>query len=114
VLLADDSLLAGLFGGKVQVPAAHHQAPDRLADGLTLVGWSPDDEVVEALEVAGHRFGVGVHWHPEEGDDPRLLAALIEAAAEPRRDQPKRQESQQPQQPKKPPAPKPKTAARTR
>jgi putative glutamine amidotransferase len=117
VLLADGSLLAGLFGGKVQVPAAHHQAPDRLPDGLTLTGWSPDDEVVEAVEVAGHRFGVGVHWHPEEGDDPRLLTALIEAAAEPRRDQPKRQDSQQPQQPqqpKKPPAPKPKTAARTR
>jgi putative glutamine amidotransferase len=114
VLLADGSLLARLLGGKVQVPAAHHQAPDRLPDGLTLVGWSPDDEVVEAVEVAGHRFGVGVHWHPEEGDDPRLLTALIEAAAEPRRDQPKRQDSQQPQQPKKPPAPKPKTAARTR
>jgi putative glutamine amidotransferase len=114
VLLADGSLLAGLFGGKVQVPAAHHQAPERLPDGLTLTGWSPDDEVVEAVEVAGHRFGVGVHWHPEEGDDPRLLTALIEAAAEPRRDQPKRQDSQQPQQPKKPPAPKPKTAARTR
>jgi putative glutamine amidotransferase len=111
VVLAEGSVLARLFGGKVQVPAAHHQAPDRLPDGLTLVGWSPDDEVVEALEVAGHRFGVGVHWHPEEGDDPRLLAALIEAAAEPRRDQPKRQEAQQP---KKPPAPKPKTAARTR
>jgi putative glutamine amidotransferase len=114
VLLADGSLLARLLGGKVQVPAAHHQAPDRLPDGLTLTGWSPDDEVVEAVEVAGHRFGVGVHWHPEEGDDPRLLTALIEAAAEPRRDQPKRQDSQQPQQPKKPPAPKPKTAARTR
>jgi putative glutamine amidotransferase len=111
VVLAEGSVLARLFGGKVQVPAAHHQAPDRLPDGLTLVGWSPDDEAVEALEVAGHRFGVGVHWHPEEGDDPRLLAALIEAAAEPRRDQPKRQEAQQP---KKPPAPKPKTAARTR
>jgi putative glutamine amidotransferase len=114
VLLADGSLLGRLLGGKVQVPAAHHQAPDRLTDGLTLAGWSPDDEVVEALEVDGHPFGVGVHWHPEEGDDPRLLTALIEAAAEPRRDQPKHQESQQPQQPKKAAAPKPKTAARTR
>ena len=48
-----------------------------------MAGWSPDDEVVEALEVAGHRFGIGVHWHPEEGDDPRLLAALVEAASSP-------------------------------
>jgi gamma-glutamyl-gamma-aminobutyrate hydrolase PuuD len=82
VRLAKDSLLARLFGGSVRVPAAHHQAPSRLGAGLTVAGWSPDDEVVEALEVAGHRFAVGVHWHPEEGDDPRLLAALVEAAAE--------------------------------
>ena len=66
------------------MPAAHHQAPYHLGDGLTVTGWSPDGEVTEALEVDGHRFGVGVHWHPEEGDDPRLLAAFVEAAAEPR------------------------------
>jgi putative glutamine amidotransferase len=83
VRLSGETLLGRLLGGKVQVPAAHHQAPSRLGQGLTVAGWSPDDEVVEALEVAGHRFGVGVHWHPEEGDDPRLLAALVEAASEP-------------------------------
>ena len=58
------------------MPAAHHQAPYQLGEGLTVAGWSPDGEVTEALEVDGHRFGVGVHWHPEEGDDLRLLAAL--------------------------------------
>jgi putative glutamine amidotransferase len=83
VRLAGETLLGKLFGGRVEVPAAHHQAPSRLGEGLTVAGWSPDDEVVEALEVAGHRFGIGVHWHPEEGDDPRLLAALVEAASGP-------------------------------
>jgi gamma-glutamyl-gamma-aminobutyrate hydrolase PuuD len=83
VRLSRDTLLGGLLGGRVEVPAAHHQAPSRLGEGLTVAGWSPDDEVVEALEVAGHRFGIGVHWHPEEGDDPRLLAALVEAASSP-------------------------------
>jgi putative glutamine amidotransferase len=83
VLLSPDTLLGKLLGDRVQVPAAHHQAPSRLGEGLTVAGWSPDDEVVEALEVAGHRFGIGVHWHPEEGDDPRLLAALVEAASGP-------------------------------
>jgi putative glutamine amidotransferase len=81
VRLSRDCLLGRLLGARVEVPAAHHQAPSRLGAGLTVAGWSPDDEVVEALEVAGHRFGVGVHWHPEEGDDPRLLAALVEAAS---------------------------------
>lgn len=83
VRLSSETLLGRLLGGRLQVPAGHHQAPSRLGEGLTVAGWSPDDEVVEALEVAGHRFGVGVHWHPEEGDDPRLLAALVEAASEP-------------------------------
>jgi gamma-glutamyl-gamma-aminobutyrate hydrolase PuuD len=89
------------------VPAAHHQAPYHLGEGLTVTGWSPDGEVTEALEVDGHRFGVGVHWHPEEGDDPRLLTALVEAAAEPR---PAPRPSPQP--PRKPVAIKPKAGAR--
>jgi putative glutamine amidotransferase len=83
VRLSGETLLGRLLGGRVEVPAAHHQAPSRLGEGLTVAGWSPDDEVVEAAEVAGHRFGIGVHWHPEEGDDPRLLAALVEAASAP-------------------------------
>ena len=107
VILADGSLLGRLLGSKVQVPAAHHQAPDRLGEGLTVAGWSPDD-VVEALEVTGHRFGLGVHWHPEESDDPRLLAALVEAASEPR--PAKRPEPQ----PKRPVAAKPKAGTRSR
>jgi gamma-glutamyl-gamma-aminobutyrate hydrolase PuuD len=119
VHLADDSVLGRLLGSKVQVPAAHHQAPDRLGDGLTATGWSPDDQAVEAVEVAGHGFGVGVHWHPEESDDLRLLTALVEAAGKPRREavQAKRAEPQQTQahqQPKKPPAPKPKAGTRAR
>jgi putative glutamine amidotransferase len=117
VHLADDSVLGRLLGSKVQVPAAHHQAPDQLGDGLTVTGWSPDDQVVEAVEVTGHGFGVGVHWHPEESDDLRLLTALVEAAGKPRREQPKRAEPQQPQahQPKKPPVPaKPKAGTRAR
>jgi putative glutamine amidotransferase len=84
VVLAPDSALGRLLGSRVMVPAAHHQAPYSLPEGLTVTGWSPDGEVTEAIEVAGHRFGLGVHWHPEEGDDPRLLTALVEAARETR------------------------------
>jgi putative glutamine amidotransferase len=84
VMLSADTRVGRLLGTSVQVPAAHHQAPYQLGDGLTVAGWSPDGQVTEALEVDGHRFGIGVHWHPEEGDDPRLLDALIAAAAEAR------------------------------
>jgi putative glutamine amidotransferase len=110
VLLADDSVLGRLFGGKVQAPAAHHQAPDVLGTGLKVTGWSPEDQAVEALELDGHVFGVAVHWHPEESDDPRLLAALVEAASQPR-PEPARQASQQP---RKSVAVKPKAGARAR
>jgi putative glutamine amidotransferase len=36
--------------------------------------------VVEAVELEGHRFGLGVQWSPEDGDDPRLFEALVTTA----------------------------------
>ena len=29
-------------------------------------GWSVSDELVEAIELPGHPFALGVLWHPEE------------------------------------------------
>lgn len=107
VVLGADSILGRLLGTRIQAPAAHHQAPYHVGEGLTVTGWSPDGEVTEALEVEGHRFGVGIHWHPEEGDDPRLLAAFVEAAAEVRPAQ--RRDAQLP---RKPVAAKPKAGVR--
>src|SRR5271156_6057726 len=46
--LGADSFLGGLLGTRIMVPAAHHQAPYRLGEGLTVAGWSPDGEVTEA------------------------------------------------------------------
>jgi putative glutamine amidotransferase len=74
------SRLGELLGATVVAPASHHQAPAGLADGLVAAGRSPSGDIIEALELQGHRFGIGVHWHPEEGDDARLLTALVEAA----------------------------------
>jgi gamma-glutamyl-gamma-aminobutyrate hydrolase PuuD len=110
VILGEDSLVGRLLGTRVQVPAAHHQAPYHLGDGLTVTGWSPDGEITEALEADGHRFAVGVQWHPEEGDDSRLIGAFVEAASEPR--PVRRPEPQPQQQPRRPVAAKPKAAAR--
>ena len=112
VVLGADSLLGKLLGTMVQVPAAHHQAPYHLGDGVTVTGWSPDGEVTEALEVDGQRFAVGVHWHPEEGDDPRLMAAFVEATAEPRPAPRAESQGTGPQPPRKPVALKPKAGAR--
>jgi gamma-glutamyl-gamma-aminobutyrate hydrolase PuuD len=73
------SKLGEVLGSAAQVPAAHHQAINRIGSGLLTVAWT-HDQVVEGVELQGHRFGLGVQWHPEEGDDPRLFEALVAAA----------------------------------
>ena len=60
-------------------PCSHHQAVDRLGAGLVVTARS-EDGVVEAVELPGHRFVVGVQWHPEENGDLRLFEALVDAA----------------------------------
>ena len=49
---------------RVGVNSFHHQAIDRLANGLRSTAES-DDKVIEAVELEGDRFVVGVQWHPE-------------------------------------------------
>ncbi|MEV7290709.1 gamma-glutamyl-gamma-aminobutyrate hydrolase family protein [Streptomyces microflavus] len=62
------------------VPAYHHQAVDRLGTGLIASAHAPDG-TVEALELPGRESLVlGVQWHPEMGDDPRVMTALVDAA----------------------------------
>ncbi len=63
----------------VQIAAASKLRVNRLGTGLLTGAWTPD-QVVEALEVQGHRWGLGVQWSPEDGDDPRLFEALIAVA----------------------------------
>ncbi|MCP3761725.1 gamma-glutamyl-gamma-aminobutyrate hydrolase family protein [Domibacillus sp. A3M-37] len=48
----------------VNVNSLHHQGIETLGKGLTAVGHSPDD-LIEAVEMEGDVFVVGVQWHPE-------------------------------------------------
>ena len=54
------------------------------AAGLTLSGLSPDGRLVEAVELSGERFFVGVQYHPEFRSRPNrphpLFSAFIAAA----------------------------------
>lgn len=54
------------------------------AAGLTISGTSPDDAIVEAVEVSGNKFHVGVQSHPEFKSRPNkphpLFAAFIKAS----------------------------------
>lgn len=80
VRTADGSRLAGLIGESAQVQCYHHQAIDRLADGL-VVSATDAEGVIEAVEMPGDDFVVAVQWHPEETlDDVRIFAGLVAAA----------------------------------
>jgi putative glutamine amidotransferase len=83
VEVVDGSHLAGLIGaGTYAVNSFHHQAVDRLGDGLRVVARSCEDGTVEAIEGAGG-FLLGVQWHAEALTDGRLFEALVAAASEP-------------------------------
>ena len=74
--------LAAVAAGDEQltVKSHHHQGVDRLGDGLVASGWSVDDGLVEAIELPGRGFALGVLWHPEEDVRDRVVGALAAAA----------------------------------
>jgi gamma-glutamyl-gamma-aminobutyrate hydrolase PuuD len=78
IQLSAGSQLGKLLGTRIAVPGLHHQAIQRAGSGLMAVAWA-EDQVIEAVELQGHRFAVGVQWHPEEGDDLRVFGALVAA-----------------------------------
>jgi putative glutamine amidotransferase len=81
VKLAPGSRAARILGTETECRCYHHQAVDRLGAGLRGVGWAADG-MIEAVELPGDQFVLGVQWHPEQDtDDRRLFAALVAAAA---------------------------------
>ena len=63
----------------ITVNSLHHQAINRLGQGLVIEGTAPDG-TVEAIRVEGARFAIGVQWHPEYdfGANP-ISRAIFEA-----------------------------------
>ena len=45
---------------------SHHQGIDELGEGLVAVGWAGD--TVEAIELPGKPYALGVLWHAEEDE----------------------------------------------
>lgn len=79
VTLLQGSKTAATIGQRAVVESSHHQAPERVGEGLDAVGWA-EDGTVEAIEDRRRKFAIGVLWHPEEGADKRLFEALVEEA----------------------------------
>jgi putative glutamine amidotransferase len=80
VTLAPGSRAAAILGAEAKVRCYHHQAVDEVAAGLVVTGRA-EDGTVEAVELPGPAFVLGVQWHPEtDPDDDRLFRALVDAA----------------------------------
>ena len=78
-------LEAALGPGPHRVNSWHHQAVDRLGDGIRATGRA-EDGVVEALEAEGDAWVLGVQWELQESwkEDERQLAvfrAFVSATA---------------------------------
>lgn len=86
VHLVSGSRLRTLLGkDEIVTHSYHHQAIRSVGRGLEVVAHAPDG-VIEAVELSGHPFAVGVQWHPEMSaqTDPtqqRLFDAFVGEAA---------------------------------
>jgi len=80
VRTAPGTRLAALMGESADASCYHHQAIDKVGDGLVVSAWDAAG-VVEGLELPGDSFVLAVQWHPEQTlDDLRLFKAVVDAA----------------------------------
>jgi putative glutamine amidotransferase len=90
ISIEPDSALARALGTtSIEVNSFHHQAIDRVGDGLEVVAWSVSDGLPEAVELLG-RPVLAVQWELQEEwrVDPRFSAVFdwfVGAATELRR-----------------------------
>ncbi len=73
IIFEPGTILSGIVGSAETSPISwHHQAIRRLAPGLQVVAQAADG-TIEAVEMSGHPWLIGVQWHPEmtAADDPR-------------------------------------------
>jgi len=50
-----------------KVNSGHHQAVDRLGDGLEVEAWCATDDIIEQMRLRDYPFALGVQFHPERG-----------------------------------------------
>jgi len=95
--IRENTMLQKLYGEKLISERHRHRFEVNNAyreilmqNGLVISGTSPDDSLVEAIELADHRFFVGVQYHPEFKSRPNkphpLFLGLVKASLEGKRE----------------------------
>ena len=85
VKVEEGTRLAEILGEPVlRVNSLHHQGLKDVAPGLRITAYAPDN-LVEAVELPEHPFGIAVQWHPEWLTDQQptrnLFKAFVDAAS---------------------------------
>jgi putative glutamine amidotransferase len=50
-----------------KVNSSHHQAVDRLGEGLAVEAWCATDDIIEQMRLRDYPFAFAVQYHPERG-----------------------------------------------
>jgi putative glutamine amidotransferase len=83
VTVEPGSLLHRITGAiRLSVNSAHHQAAERVGEGIVISARAPDG-VIEAIEDPRRRFCLGVQWHPEyriSPGDTSIVSAFVASA----------------------------------
>ena len=80
----DSRLATTIDASEAEVNSFHHQAIDRLGDGLVATAWAADG-TIEAVEDPARDFLIGVQWHAEllteRREEELLFRSFVEAAS---------------------------------
>jgi gamma-glutamyl-gamma-aminobutyrate hydrolase PuuD len=67
-----------MFGvARAFVNSRHHQAVNRLGDGLLPMAYDPEDGVIEGMMLPSGFWAIGVQWHPEEMAEDEVQIRLF-------------------------------------
>jgi len=81
-VLAGTRLSAICGTSALSVNSAHHQAAKTVGPGV-VVNARAEDGIIEGIELSGHRFCLGVQWHPEyaiSAGDRLIFDAFVAAS----------------------------------
>lgn len=65
ITLSTKTVLSDIFGESPNINSFHRQAIKDLAPNLEVVGYSTDDQIIEAIQSKDGYPYLGVQWHPE-------------------------------------------------